>query len=104
MTTQSDDSYPDTFDRYLNTFESVRAETWIITIKINNQLVLVKVDTGAEVTTLYLTWKSLNIVTPLEKAEIALFGPDQRQLNVRLSLSLIKDDPAARTYPLGLPN
>ena len=93
MTTQSDDPYPETFDRYLNTVESVRAETWIITIEINSQLVLVKVDTGAEVTALSdLTWKSLNIVTPLEKAEIALFGPDQRRINVlgKKSLTITK--------------
>ena len=83
LATQSDNPQPDTFDRYLNTVESTRAETWIITVEINGQPVSVKVDTGAEVTALSdLAWNSLDIITPLEKAEIALFGPDQRRLNV----------------------
>ena len=83
LATQSDNPQPETFDRYLNTVESTRAETWIITVEINGQPVSVKVDTGAEVTALSdLAWNSLDIITPLEKAEIALFGPDQRRLNV----------------------
>ena len=77
-------------DRYLNTIESARKETWIITININGQPVSVKADTGAEVTALSdLTWNPLNIATPLEKAQIALFGPDQRRLNVLGQKSLI---------------
>ena len=35
-----------------------------------------------------LTWNSLNIITPLEKTEIALIGPDQRRLNVLEKKSL----------------
>ena len=83
LATQSDNPQPETFDRYLNTVESTRAETWIITVEINGQPVSVKVDTRTEVTALSdLAWNSLDIITPLEKAEIALFGPDQRRLNV----------------------
>ena len=83
LTAHSGNPYPETFDKYLNTVESARKEMWIITIKVNGQSVLVKVDTGAKVTALSdSTWNSLNIATPLEKAEISLFGPDQRQLKV----------------------
>ena len=40
-------------------------------------------DTGAEVMALSETiWNSLYISVPLEKVEISLFGPDQKQLNV----------------------
>ena len=83
LTTQSNNPHPETFDTYLNTVENTRVETWIITVEINGQSVTVKVDTRAEVTALSdLAWNSLNIITPLEKAEIAPFSPDQRRLNV----------------------
>ena len=49
---QSNNPQPETFDRYLKTVESTRAETWIITVEINCQPVSVKVDTRTEVTTL----------------------------------------------------
>ena len=54
--------------KYLNIVKVQKKKTWIITLKST------VINTKAEVTaSSELTWNSLNIVTPWEKAEITLF-------------------------------
>ena len=54
--------------KYLNIVKVQKKKTWIITLKST------VINTKAEVTaSSELTWNSLNIVTPWEKAETTLF-------------------------------
>ena len=67
---------------------------WSITIQLQGKPIVVKVDTGAEVTAISdSTWKSLNIAKPLEETGISLYGPDNTNLKIlgKISLTLTHD-------------
>ena len=56
---------------------------WAITIQMQVKPIVVKVDTGAEVTAISdATWKSLNIAKPLEETGVSLYGPDHTHLEI----------------------
>ena len=58
-------------------------------IQIQGKPIVVKVDTGAEVTAILdSTWKSLNIAKPLEETKISLYGPDQTHLKILGKINL----------------
>ena len=68
LSSQSDHSELETPDRYVETVEGNKKNMWAITIQMEGKPIVVKVDTGAEVTTIsYSTWKSLNFAKPLEE-------------------------------------
>jgi len=63
---------------------------WAIQIHIQGKPVFVKVDTGAEVTTISdSTWKSLNLTNPLEEKGLSLYGPDKTNLKILGKINLI---------------
>ena len=50
-------------------------------IQIQGKPIVVKVDTGAEVSVISdSTWKSLSIAKPLEETKISLYGSDKTHL------------------------
>ena len=67
---------------YLNTIGSGSHASWKATIKVNNQMMTFKLDTGAEVTTLtepaFLQVRDV----PLQAPTKALHGPDRKPLKV----------------------
>ena len=68
---------------------------WAITIQMQGKPIVVKVDTGAEVTAISdTTWKSLNIAKPLKETEVSLYGPDQTHLKIlgKINLTLIHQE------------
>ena len=70
-------------DRYLDTVVGNKKNMWSITIRLQGKPIVVKVDTGAEVTAISdSTWKSLNIWKPLEETRISLCGPDNTNLKI----------------------
>ena len=72
-----------TSDRYLDTVATTEKDVWEVTLKVQGNSVIFKVDTGTEVTALSESaWNSLGLSIPLRKAEISLFGPDCSQLKV----------------------
>ena len=78
LSSQSNYSQPETPDRYLDTVEGNKNNMWAITIQIQGKPIVVKVDTGAEVTAISdSTWKSMDIAMLLEETEVSLYGPDQ---------------------------
>ena len=84
----------ETSDRYLDTVVGNKKNMWSITIQLQGKQIVVKVDTGAEVTAISdSTWKSLNITKPLEETGISLHGPDNKNLKIlgKISLALTHD-------------
>ena len=80
MTTES--SRADKSDNaiaYLDTLGGSK-KVWEIDVNVNGTVVTFKVDKGAEVTA-FSDARSLGIATPLKKAGLSLFGPDQTPLN-----------------------
>ena len=91
LSSQSNYSQPETPDKYLDTVEGNKKNMWAITIQIQGKPIVVKVDTGAEVTAISdSTWKSMDIAMLLEETEVSLYGPDQTHLNIlgKINLSL----------------
>ena len=83
LSSQSDHSELETPDRYLDTVESNKRNMWAITIQMQGKPIVVKVDTGAEVTAISdSTWKSLKFAKPLEETGVSLYGPDQTHLKI----------------------
>ena len=81
LSSQSDHSELETPDRYLDTVEGNKRNMWAITIQMQGKPIVVKVDTGVEVTAISdSTWKSLNFAKPLEETGVSLYGPDQTHL------------------------
>ena len=83
LSSQSDHCEVETPDRYLHTVEDNKKNMWAITIQMQGKLIVVKVDTGAEVTAISdSTWKSLNFANPLEETGVSPHCPDQTHLNI----------------------
>jgi len=64
---------------YLDTLGGSK-KVWEIDVNVNGTVVTFKVDKGAEVTA-FSDARSLGIATPLKKAGLSLFAPDQTPLN-----------------------
>ena len=65
------------------TVEGIKGNIWKVQIAISDNVVIFKVDTGAEVTVLSdTTWKILNLSELLQNPEISLCGPDSAALKV----------------------
>ena len=89
LSSQSDHSQLETPDNYLDTVEGSKKNKWAITILMQGKPMIVKVDTGAEVTAISdSTWKSLNLTKPLEKTGVSLYGPDQTHLKILGKINL----------------
>ena len=89
LSSQSDHSELETPDRYLDTVEGNKRNMWAITIQMQGKPIVVKVDTGAEVTAISdSTWKSLNFAKPLEETGVSLYGPDQTHLKILGKINL----------------
>ena len=68
---------------YLDMVEGNKKNMWAITIQMQGKSIVVKVDTGVEVTAISdTTWKSLNIAKPLKETEVSLYDPDQMHLKI----------------------
>ena len=79
----------ETSESYLDTVEGNKQNIWAIMIQIQGKPIVVKVDTGAEVTAVSdSTWKSLNIAKPLEETKISLYGPDKTHLKILGKINL----------------
>ena len=79
----------ETSESYLDTVEGNKQNIWAIMIQIQGKPIVVKVDTGAEVTAISdSTWKLLNIAKPLEKTKISLYGPDKTHLKILGKINL----------------
>ena len=64
---------------------------WAITIQMQGKPIVVKVDTGAEVTVISdstCTWKTLNFAKPLEETGVSLYGPDRTHLKILSKINL----------------
>ena len=90
MTSDSQEPDEDLDVIYLDAIESGKGSTWNVTIDLNGQPVMFKIDTGAEVTA--VTQETLtklgNVV--LKSATKYLCGPDRKPLKVlgKLTVSL----------------
>ena len=94
LSRQSEQSESETTDKYLDTVVGSKKNMWSITIQLQGKPIVIKVDTGAEVTAISdSTWKSLKIMKPLEETEISLYGPDNTNLKIlgKINLTLTHD-------------
>lgn len=95
VSSQSNHPRSETPDRYLDTVEGNKKNIRAITIQMQGKPIVVKVDTGAEVTAISdTTWKSLHISKPLEETEVSFYGPDQTHLKFlgKVNLTLIHQE------------
>ena len=95
VSSQSNHPRSETPDMYLDMVEGNKKNMWAITIQMQGKPIVVKVDTGAEVTAISdTTWKSLNIAKPLKETEVSLYGPDQTHLKIlgKINLTLIHQE------------
>ena len=75
--------------KYLDTVENTNGNMWELQVRIGQNLIKFKVDTGAEVTVLFeATWNSLNQIEPLQPPDTTLCGPDRTRLTVLGKISL----------------
>ena len=69
--------------KYLYTVENTNGNMWELQVRIGQNLIKFKLDTGAEVTVLSeATWNSLNQIEPLQPPDTTLCGPDRTRLIV----------------------
>ena len=82
MTSDSQEPDEDLDVIYLDAIESGKGSTWNVTIDINGQPVMFKLDTGAEVTA--VTQETLTKLgdVVLKPATKSLCGPDRKPLKV----------------------
>ena len=81
--------------KYLDTVENINGNMWELQVRIGQNSIKFKVDTGAEVTVLSeATWNSLNQTEPLQPPDTTLCGPDRTRLIVlgKISLTLTHEE------------
>ena len=75
--------------KYLDTVENTNGNMWELQVRIGQNSIKFKVDTGAEVTVLSeATWNSLNQIELLQPPDTTLCGPDRTRLIVLGKISL----------------